>query len=127
MALSFRFRGNSEAVFFGAEGMNLFKISLLVGSLNMLSMTAHAQPVIFKDADLKLGQKLIAENKCVECHASKVPGDGSAIYKPKGRINTAGLLRGMVEQCNTELNMGMFPEEVNAVAAVLNRDHYKFR
>jgi hypothetical protein len=127
VALSFRFRGNSEAVFFGAEDMNLFKISLLVGSLNMLSMTAHAQPVIFKDADLKLGQKLIAENKCVECHASKVPGDGSAIYKPKGRINTAGLLRGMVEQCNTELNMGMFPEEVNAVAAVLNRDHYKFK
>ena len=54
----------------------------------------HAQPAIFHGADLKLGQKLIDENKCVECHASKVPGDGSAIYKPKGRINTAGMLRG---------------------------------
>jgi hypothetical protein len=107
--------------------MNFFKISLLIGPLCLLTVTAHAQPVIFKDADLKLGQKLIDENKCVECHASKVPGDGSAIYKPAGRINTAGLLRGMVEQCNTELNMGMFPEEVNAVAAVLNRDHYKFK
>jgi hypothetical protein len=107
--------------------MNFFKISLLVWPLGLLAATAHAQPAIFKDADLKLGQKLIVENKCVECHASKVPGDGSAIYKPKGRINTAGLLRGMVEQCNTELNMGMFPEEVNAVAAVLNRDHYKFK
>ena len=107
--------------------MNFFKISLLVVSLSLLAAAANAQPAIFKDADLKLGQKLIAENKCVECHASKVPGDGSAIYKPKGRINTAGLLRGMVEQCNTELNMGMFPEEVNAVAAVLNRDHYKFK
>ena len=42
-------------------------------------------------------------------------------------MNTAGLLRGMVEQCNTELNLGFFPEEVNAVAAVLNRDHYKFK
>ena len=87
----------------------------------------QAQPAIFQGADLKLGQKLIDENKCVECHASKVPGDGSAIYKPQGRINTAGLLRGMVEQCNTELNMGMFPEEVNAVAAVLNKDYYKFK
>jgi len=87
----------------------------------------HAQPSIFHGADLKLGQKLIDENKCVECHASKVPGDGSAIYKPKGRINTAGLLRGMVEQCNTELNMGMFPEEVNAVAAVLDKNYYKFK
>ncbi len=51
----------------------------------------------------------------------------SAIYKPAGRINEAGLLRGMVEQCNSTLNMQMFPEEVTAVAAVLNRDHYKFK
>jgi hypothetical protein len=29
----------------------------------------------------------------------------------------------MVEQCNTELNLGLFPQEVDAVAAVLNRDH----
>ncbi len=107
--------------------MHVFKTFLLVSPLAFVALTAHAQPAIFKDADLSLGQKLIAENKCVECHASKVPGDGSAIYKPKGRINTAGLLRGMVEQCNMELNMGMFPEEVNAVAAVLNRDHYKFK
>ena len=107
--------------------MNFFKISLLVGSLSLLAAAANAQPAIFKDADLKLGQKLMAENKCVECHASKVPGDGSAIYKPKGRINTPGLLRGMVEQCNTELNLGLFPEEVTAVAAVLNRDHYRFK
>ena len=84
-------------------------------------------PSIYRGADLALGQKLIAENRCVACHAQKVGGDGSAIYKPLGRINTPGLLRGMVEQCNTELNLGLFPEEVTAVAAVLNRDHYRFR
>lgn len=28
--------------------------------------------------------------------------------------------------CNTELNLGMFPEEVTSVAAVLQRDHYRF-
>jgi hypothetical protein len=89
---------------------------------------AHAQGAeIFKDADLTLGQKLIADNKCVACHISKVGGDGSAMYKPAGRINNAGLLRGMVEMCNTTMNLGMFPEEVTAVAAVLNRDHYKFK
>lgn len=101
---------------------------LMLGHLfAFLALGAQAQSEIFHGADLKLGKKLIDENKCVECHASKVPGDGSAIYKPKGRINTTGLLRGMVEQCNTELNMGMFPEEVNAVAAVLNRDYYKLK
>jgi len=93
----------------------------------MLGGVAQAQvPPVFQGADLKLGEKLISESKCVACHQQKVGGDGSAIYKPAGRINTAGYLRGMVEQCNTELNLGFFPEEVTAVAAVLNRDHYRF-
>jgi len=96
--------------------------------LSSLMAVAWAQiPKIFQDADLKLGEKLIAENKCTECHASKVVGDGSAMYKPKGRVNAPGVLRGMVEQCNTELNLGLFPEEVTAIAAVLNRDYYRFK
>jgi hypothetical protein len=49
------------------------------------------------------------------------------MYRPLGRINTAPFLRDMVEQCNSQLNLGMFPEEVTSVAAVLNRDHYKFK
>ena len=32
----------------------------------------------------------------------------------------------MVDYCSTELNLGLFPEEVTAVAAVLQRDHYRF-
>lgn len=83
-------------------------------------------PEIFKGADLALGEKLIKEHRCTECHAKKMGGDGAAIYRPGMRIDTPGLLRGMVEQCNTELNLGLFPEEVTAIAAVLNRDHYKF-
>lgn len=81
---------------------------------------------LFKDADLALGEKLIAEHKCSACHTRRVGGDGSAIYRPQGRINTAGALRGMVDYCSTELNLGLFPEEVTAVAAVLDRDHYRF-
>jgi len=85
------------------------------------------QHPLFKGADLASGEKLIAENKCNECHIRRVGGDGSSIYKPTGKINTAGALRGMVEYCNTELNLGFFPEDTNAVAAVLNLKHYKFR
>ncbi len=91
------------------------------------SIANAQQHLLFKDADLNAGEKLIAENQCNECHIRRVGGDGSAIYKPKGRINTAGALRGMVEYCNTELNLGFFPEDTNAVAAVLNKQHYKFR
>ncbi len=92
-----------------------------------LPLGAGAQvPEIFKDADLPLGEKLIKEHACSTCHARKVGGDGSAIYRPAGRINNPGALRGMVDLCSTELNLGMFPEEVTAVAAVLQRDHYRF-
>jgi hypothetical protein len=32
-----------------------------------------------------------------------------------------------VENCSTRLNLQLFPEEVTAIAAVLNRDHYRFK
>jgi len=85
-----------------------------------------SEPEIYRGADLALGRQLIAQHRCAECHARKFGSNGDAVYRPKGRVNTAGLLRGMVEQCNTELNLGLFPEEVTAVAAVLNREHYRF-
>jgi hypothetical protein len=107
--------------------MNIRSKTSIVCISFFLAPFAFAQSAIYKDADYKLGEKLIAESKCVACHVSKVGGNGSAIYKPQGRINNASLLRGMVEQCNTELNLGMFPEDVTSVAAVLNRDHYKFK
>jgi hypothetical protein len=81
---------------------------------------------LFQDADLALGEKLIAEQHCSACHARKVGGDGSAIYRPQGRINSPRALRGMVDLCSTELKLSLFPEEVTAVAAVLERDHYRF-
>ena len=90
---------------------------------------AWAQPAqqLFREADLALGDRLIQEHRCAECHVRKFGGDGNSIYRPAGRINAPGFLRGMVEQCNMELNLGLFPEEVTAIAAVLNRDHYRFK
>ena len=99
----------------------------LLGLPGLLPPALGQGASIFVGADISLGQRLIVEHKCVACHQQKVGGDGNAIYKPAGRINSAGFLRGMVEQCNTELNLGLFPDEVTAVAAVLNRDHYRFR
>ena len=102
------------------------KIVILLLPLIVASSWAET-PSIFLGADLDLGEKLISENRCSACHQERVGGDGSAIYKPTGRVNAPGVLRGMVEQCNTELNLGLFPDEVTAMAAVLNRDHYRFK
>jgi len=106
--------------------MRAFRIAAALGFVVAFG-AARAEPAIFRDADLALGERLIAEHRCEACHARKVGGDGSAIYRPKGRINTPGFLRGQVEQCNGELNLGLFPEDVTAIAAVLNRHHYRFK
>ncbi len=109
------------------NGLPVLAVMALLAGACVLPLGVSAQvPEIFKDADLPLGEKLIKEHACSACHIRKVGGDGSAIYRPAGRINTPGALRGMVDLCSTELNLGMFPEEVTAVAAVLQRDHYRF-
>jgi cytochrome c2 len=86
-----------------------------------------AVPPEFRGADLALGERLIREHKCSECHIRRVGGDGSAIYRPTGRIGRPAALISMVEYCSTELKLQLFPEDVQAVAAVLQRDHYRFR
>jgi hypothetical protein len=41
----------------------------------------------YPGADLALGAKLIQEHRCEACHAKKVGGNGTAVYRPAGRIN----------------------------------------
>ena len=81
----------------------------------------------FKGADLALGERLMAEHRCADCHVQRVGGNGHAIYRPLGRIDRPAALLAMVERCNTSLGLQLFPEEVEAVAAVLQRDHYRFK
>jgi cytochrome c peroxidase len=74
------------------------------------------------------GQKLIADAKCEACHISKVGGDGSAIYTRKDRrVSIKSKLLPQVSRCNTELNLGLFPEDEAAIAAHLNATYYKFK
>lgn len=94
-----------------------------------LALPAAAQTTaatLFAGADLALGSRLIVDKSCGRCHVARYGGDGSAIYRPQGRINTPTALRAQVERCNNELKLSLFSEEVDAIAAVLNRDHYRF-
>ncbi len=108
--------------------MNTLRLALLAPLAFWAAGAAQAQSALhrYPDADLQLGEQLIREHKCSACHVQKVGGDGSAIYRPQGRINTPAALLSMVQRCATELNLQLFPEDVAAVAAVLQRDHYRF-
>lgn len=108
---------------------DMSRAGLAVFFVAAASVAAAQSPVplhSWPEADLALGEKLIRQHDCSACHARKFGGDGSGIYRPQGRIGNPSALLTMVETCNTELNLGLFPEDVTAVAAVLQRDHYRF-
>ena len=105
----------------------LIKPIILVCILFVSTSTLAQQVVELKSADLQLGAKLYIQHQCQACHQRKTGADGNQIYKPSGRINTVGALYAMVEQCNTELSLQMFPDEVNAIAAWLNQNFYKHK
>ena len=104
-----------------------FSTFVLLASASVAAVAQAQVPALYAGADLGLGDKLLAEHDCAACHRQKVGGDGSAIYRPAGPVNTPGLLRGRVEQCSLQLNLSLFPDEVTAIAAALNRDHYRFK
>jgi len=105
-------------------------VPCLVSLLLALPVWAQTAPPAalhqYPGADLAMGAKLIQEHRCETCHAKKVGGNGTAVYRPAGRINNPASLLTMVERCSNELNLGLFPEDVTSVAAVLQRDHYRF-
>lgn len=111
--------------------MKTFRTASFLASL-LLALPVWAQTAPpaalhqYPGADLALGTKLIQEHRCEACHAQKVGGNGTAVYRPAGRINNPASLLTMVERCSNELNLGLFPEDVASVAAVLQRDHYRF-
>lgn len=80
------------------------------------------------EATIITGKKLVADSKCEACHASKVGVDGSQIYLRKDkRVTALSKLQPQVARCNTDLNLGLFPEDEAAIAAYLNANFYKFR
>ena len=47
--------------------------------------------------------------------------------KPFATLALLAALRAQVEQCSQSLNLKLFPDEVNSIAAVLNSDYYHFK
>ncbi|QJR11002.1 hypothetical protein DSM104443_02072 [Usitatibacter rugosus] len=94
---------------------------LLPALLTAATMTFAAGP------DAVEGKKLVAEKKCEICHNNVTMGDAKAVYLRKDRkVTTLSKLKSQVAACNTELNLGLFPEDEEHIAAYLNREYYKF-
>ena len=103
------------------------KTAILVFS-SLLSFTfmlsASADP--FVKADATAGKALI-DAHCINCHAEKFGGDGSAIYtREYHKVKTAKGLVAQIRNCNTMLGLKWFEDEELNVAAYLNNTYYKF-
>ena len=97
------------------------RLVFLIGSLAFCAATADAA------GDPAEGRKLIAEKKCENCHHNKTYGDAKAVYLRRDRkVTSPAKLKAQVALCNSELNLGLFPEDEEHIAAYLDQTYYKF-
>lgn len=95
--------------------------------LASLLLIAAVPSLSFAAGDPSEGKKLVDQAKCEVCHHNKTMGDAKAIYLRKDRIVTSwAKLKAQVALCNTQLNLGLFPDDEEHVAAYLNATYYKF-
>ena len=95
---------------------------LLAAVIVVLALPARAQ------GDAAAGRKLVDEKKCETCHHNKTLGDAKAIYLRKDRkVTSWEKLKAQVAACNSELNLQLFPDDEEHVAAFLDQTYYKFR
>ncbi|MGK0673361.1 MAG: cytochrome c [Halothiobacillaceae bacterium] len=71
-------------------------------------------------ADLTLGQKLHNDN-CIKCHGAE------KYTRPDRKVHSMSTLKTYVQGCATNLNLSWFEDEVEAVAAYMNKAFYKFK
>ena len=74
------------------------------------------------------GKLLVEEKKCESCHHNKTLGDAKAIYLRKDRkVTSLEKLKSQVALCNSELNLQLFPDDEEHIAAFLDRTYYTFK
>ncbi len=80
----------------------------------------------FAAGSVEEGRKLVEAGKCEACHQNKVYGTVGTVYLRKDRkVTTWPKLKAQVALCNSELNLGLFPEDEEHIAAYLNATWYK--
>lgn len=94
---------------------------LVIACTTLVPAAAHA------GGDPVAGKKLVQEKKCEDCHHNQTLGDAKAVYLRKDhKVTSLAKLKSQVAACNSQLNLQMFPEDEEDVAAYLNETYYHF-
>ena len=91
------------------------------------ALLCFASSIALAGSDPAEGRKLVAEKGCENCHSTKTMGDAKAVYLRKDRkVTSLEKLKAQVALCNNELNLKLFPDDEEHIAAYLNDTYYKF-
>src|SRR5471030_672252 len=99
----------------------------LAALLALLALLPAVAVAVAAAGDVEEGRKLVAEHRCEVCHQAKTLGDAGAVYLRKDRkVTSLTKLKAQVAVCNSELNLGLFPEDEEHIAAYLDQAYYRF-
>ena len=104
-------------------------MKFLIKSLALVVMAAFLlSSSAFANEPLANG-RAIDQEKCYACHAKKTGfGNGDMIYtRSDSKVTTLAKLNSIISVCNTELRLGLFPEDESDVSKYLNHQFYKFK
>ncbi|WP_028470899.1 hypothetical protein [Neptunomonas japonica] len=97
-------------------------VALILSSSSVFAGNADSGLELYQEVEIErtISGEQYTDANCETCH-------GTEIYQREDRkATTYAKLESRVEGCNTNLDVGWFPEDVSDVAAYLNREYYKF-
>jgi len=99
-----------------------------LGALAFVAAGACAQSAAPAGASIAAGKALHAEKACVACHQQRTGQGEHAFYtRPERKVQSREKLLAQVQACNAQINLGLFPEDEQDIAAYLNSEHYRFK
>ena len=100
-------------------------------NLVLVALLASSVPAFAgEDETLALGRRLMAENSCNgDCHRSRAPdGDPARFFtRPNLKVTSMDGLKRQVARCVAGTGATLASDEIAAIVAALNNDHYKFK
>ena len=107
--------------------MNIQKAYFFIlSTLLTILIESNANAELYAGGDSEAGKALVDKN-CIQCHADRFGGNGSAIYTRENRlVKTSRGLLAQIRNCNTMLSLKWFEDEELNVASYLNKTYYHF-
>jgi len=108
---------------FSSFGHILGVSAALIMSSNLAAADAENGQALYHEVEIERtirGEEYTDAN-CETCH------EASLYSSADRKVTTYAKLEAFVEGCNTNLDVGWFPEDVSDVASYLNKEYYKFK